>query len=109
MVKMRSAVSSLLVLLLLSILTLCPLMACAHSASDQCCDRSSCPKTSAPECSYLLLEKSKSATPVSHLASLALNPVAPILDVSAPQTFIAAESRLPSSHGLYLRIRVLLI
>jgi len=106
---MRFAVASLMALVLLSILTVCPLMACGPAPDIRCCNDSSCPKTTVQECPYVLLEKGKTATATAHLLNATHGPVSPGLNALGAYTPIGSESRIPSSHGLYLRIRVLLI
>jgi len=101
-------------LVLLSILTVCPLMACGPALDSDCCHRSqpsptSCPKTTLQECPYSLLDKGKTATAMVHALSVALEPVPLDVSVSDPSSFIRNKNRVPSSNGLYLRIRVLLI
>ncbi len=44
-----------------------------------------------------------------HALSVALEPVPLDVSVSDPSSFIRNKNRVPSSNGLYLRIRVLLI
>jgi hypothetical protein len=104
-------VASVLALVLLSILTVCPLMACGPTLDSSCCHPSpaSCPKTTLQECPYSLLEKGKTATAMAHVLSVALQPVSSDAGVSAAYSFIQSKNRVPSSNGLYLRIRVLLI
>ena len=106
---MRLAVASLMALVLLSILTVCPLMACGPVPDNRCCHDSSCPKTAVQECPYVLLGKGKTATATAHLLNATLDPVSPGLNALGAYTPIGIESRISSSHGLYLHIRVLLI
>ena len=102
-----------MVWVLLSILTVCPLMACGPALDSDCCHRSqpspTCPKTTLQECPYSLLEKGKTAAAVTQVLSVALDPVSPDVSVSDDYSFIQTTNRVPSSNGLYLRIRVLLI
>jgi len=108
---MRFAVASVMALMLLSILTVCPLMACGPVLDSRCCHPSptSCPETRVQKCPYLLLENGKTTTVAAHILNAALDPVSPEAGVSDADTFIGNDSRIPSSYGLYLRIRVLLI
>lgn len=95
-------------LALLGILTACPLMACGLlSTSPPCCHHT--PKNTVQVCPYLLLEKGKTSAAMAHPLSATLDPVSHDFSVSVASSFIGSESRIPNSHGLYLRIRVLLI
>src|SRR5258708_20297261 len=110
---MRFAVAAVMALVLLSILTVCPLMACGPVLDSDCCHRSqpsptSCPKTTLQECPYSLLEKGKTATAIVHVLSAALEPVSPDVSDSSAYT-IHSTNTFPTSNRLYLRIRVLLI
>jgi hypothetical protein len=100
-------------LVLLGILTVCPLMACGLMLDNRCCHDSqspptSCPKTTLQECPYSLLEKGKTATAMAHVLSAALEQVSHAVSVPDAYSFIPSTNRVPSSNGLY-RIRVLLI
>jgi len=111
---MRFAVAAVMALVLLSILTVCPLMACGPALDSDCCHRSqpsptSCPRNTVQACPYLLLENGKTVTAAAHIPNATHDSVSPEFAVSDTYTFIGSDSRIPSSHGLYLRIRVLLI
>jgi hypothetical protein len=106
---MRISVAAVMVLVLLSILTVCPL-----AASEQCCKGShgaptSCPNTSLQHCPYLLLEKGKTAAATVTAMNAQEATTSPDFIVSDSYPVLENESRVPSSQGLYLRIRVLLI
>jgi hypothetical protein len=100
-------------MLLLSIITLCPVMACPLTpATKTCCHRPGtqtppCPQT-IQKCPYLLLDKGETAA-AAILLALALQPASPDLPVLDVRSFTGTENRLPDSSDLYLRIRVLLI
>src|SRR5258708_13732379 len=107
---MGFAVARVLALVLLRILTACPLMACGPALDSDCCHRSqpsptSCPKTTLQECPYSLLEKGKTATAMVHVLSAALEPVSP--DASDSNAYsIHTKTRLPTSKRLSLPIPV---
>ncbi len=106
--------ASVLALALLSILTVCPLMACGFMLDSRCCHDSqslplSCPKATLQDCPYTLLEKGKTATAMAQVSSVALEPVSSTASDSHAHSFIQHKNRVPNSNGLYLRIRVLLI
>jgi len=61
------------------------------------------------DCAYFIIEKGKTAQPAVFVSPVALHRTA--LDLRAPDqsSGVRAESRLPDSAGLFLRVRVLLI
>lgn len=100
-------------MLLLSIITLCPVMACPLTpATKACCHRPGtqtppCPQT-IQKCPYLLLDKGKTAA-AAILLAVALHAASPNRTVLDARSFTPTENRLPDSSDIYLRIRVLLI
>jgi hypothetical protein len=102
---------------LLTILVACPVLACTpmvdSNAAHSCCPHSrshSAPhsQTSAQDCPYLLLEKSRHPVFTAYTPALL---AAPVSFAAAPQPLCMAErhSRIADSSGLFLRLRVLLI
>ena len=116
---MRTAVAFVLALMLVSIATVCPAVACplgqvSSTQSRSCCHQpqpqpTSCPRTTIQNCPYLSLEKSTAATTTPDAVSVSLTPVSPELPVWNRLSSFGIEDRLPNSAGLFLRIRVLLI
>jgi len=107
--------ASLTALILLGLLVICPLPACAVSASHQgCCHKSQpqpvrCPMPSIQDCPYFILQKGKVTQATGSISPLG----SPVLaqDLGSPSLFSISRtsSRLPDSDGLYLRVHVLLI
>ncbi len=103
-----------MIAILVSMVVVCPTLACPmradiQPADNSCCHGKSHPRTS-PDCPYLLLEKSKSNPGAVHvvldLAAAAPHFSAPVLQ----QTGVApAADRVVNAAGLFLRNRVLLI
>jgi hypothetical protein len=116
---MRTVVAFTMALVLVSILAVCPLMACPLTAGSgevgkPCCHKSqtqpaSCPRTTVQDCPYFILENSKTAKTASQTFVIGLPPVSPEVSVSDGFSILPAKTRLPNSAGLFLRIRVLLI
>src|SRR6266478_8456650 len=119
MMMMRTAVAFVMAVMLLSIATVCPAIACplgqvSGTQSRSCCHQpqpqpTSCPRTTIQSCPYLSLEKSTAATTTPDAVSVSLNPVSPELPIVNRLSSFGIEDRLPDSSGLFLRIRVLLI
>jgi hypothetical protein len=116
---MRAIVASIVVTVLVGLLAVCPLMACAMApeiaAHHGCCRKSPqpqptrCPLPSVQDCPYFILEKGKTSQTTAQVSVVACQPITAIFRV-ADQFFAArTETRLPDSAGLYLRVRVLLI
>jgi hypothetical protein len=113
--NVRTVVASLVTVVLLSLLAVCPLTACSllpdnDAARHSCCHKPThCPLPTVQDCPYFILEKGKitqTAAPVSVHFFQVVTP-----DVRVPDQFssLRGETRLPDSEGLYLRVRVLLI
>jgi hypothetical protein len=107
-------VASLVAIVLLSLLAICPLPACAMAlAQHGCCHKSQaqphCSMPTLQDCPYFILEKGKTAPTVASYAPALCRQTGS--DLHAPDSFsaIRTEARLPDSAGLYLRVRVLLI
>ncbi len=112
-------VAFVMAVMLVSIATVCPAIACplgqvSGTQSRSCCHQpqpqpTSCPRTTIQSCPYLSLEKSTAATTTPDAVSVSLTPVSPELPVLNRLSPFGIEDRLPNSAGLFLRIRVLLI
>lgn len=117
--SVRSIVASLVVTMLVGLLAVCPLTACAMApevAAQHDCGHKSpqpqprrCPLPSVQDCPYFILERGKTSQTTVQVSVLACRPITPIFRVA--DAFFAArtETRLPNSAGLHLRLRVLLI
>ena len=114
---MRTAVAVMMALMLLSIVAVCPLMACPITAGssgggESCCHKSqhpptSCPRTTVRDCPYFVLENGKTPKPALPIFAFVFLPASTDIAVSSHLSILPAESRLPNSAGLFLRIRVL--
>ena len=116
---MRASVASAMVLVLVSVIALCPAVACplaaSHAQSDSCCHKHQTPSApchakSVPDCPYSILQKSKTSPTATHaewvgsIASTAHSVTLPVTMLS-----VNTSCRLVDVSGLFLRIRVLLI
>jgi hypothetical protein len=104
---MRTVVASAMTLVLLAIVTLCPLMACPPTVPS-CCHK---PETkTVPDCPYSILQKSKTNSAPTHVKWVAAifrashTATLPLVSLS-----IYAPCRLVDASCLFLRNRVLLI
>jgi hypothetical protein len=117
---MRAVVASAMVLVLVSVIALCPAVACPLMAASQapsgsCCHKPQthpdpCPAKSVPDCPYSILQKSKTsptATQAKWVGSIARMDHSVTLPVTV--LTVTASSRLVDVSGLFLRNRVLLI
>jgi hypothetical protein len=105
---MRKAIASAMVLLLLSVVPLCALIACPVTVSS-CCHKQ--PAKTLPDCPYSILQKGKTNPTAIHaqwVGAIAQANRGAILPPPAGQT-IEAPARLIDTAGLFLRNRVLLI
>jgi len=107
-------VASLVAVVLLSLIAVCPLPACAMALTHHgCCHKSQtqprCPMPTLQDCPYFILEKGKTAPTVASFAPVLCRQITS--DFCTPDflSTIRTEARLPDSAGLYLRVRVLLI
>jgi hypothetical protein len=114
---MKTAVAFMMALMLLSIVAVCPLMACAiavgsDGGDESCCHKSqqapaSCPRTTVRDCPYVVLENAKTPGAGSPVVAFTFLPAATDIAVSPHCSILSAESRLPNSAGLFLRICVM--
>jgi hypothetical protein len=111
---MKGVVASLVAIVLLSLVAICPLPACTMAlAQHGCCHKSQaqphCPMPTLQDCPYFILEKSKTAPTIANFVPVLCRQLAS--DLWAPNSFstIRTEATVPDSAGLYLRVRVLLI
>src|SRR5260370_6344533 len=109
---MGRAVALVMAVMLVSIATVCPAVACplgqvSGTQSRSCCHQpqpqpTSCPRTTIQSCPYLSLEKSTAATTTPDAVSVSLNPVSPELPVLNRLSPFGIEDRLPNSAGPFL-------
>jgi hypothetical protein len=96
-----------MVLLLVSIVALCPVIACPPN-SPSCCHK---PQTkTVPDCPYSILEKSKANPAATHakwVGAVVRTEHSVTLPLAAPAN--DAPQRIVDASGLFLRNRVLLI
>src|SRR5438067_892681 len=114
---MKTAVAFMLALMLLSIVAVCPLMACSiaggsDGGGESCCHKSqhppaSCPRTTVRDCPYFVLENGKTPDAASALFTICFHPILTDIAVSSHVSILPGESRLPNSAGLFLGIRVM--
>ena len=109
-----------MVLVLVSVLELCPAVACpraaaSHAQSGSCChkpqpDPARCPAKTIPDCPYSILQKSKTNPAATH-AKWVGSIVGTEHSATLPVTglTVTAPCRLVDVSGLFLRNRVLLI
>lgn len=117
-VNVRTVVASLVAAVLMSLLAICPLTACAmapdsDAAHHGCCHKhpqpTHCPLRTVQDCPYFILAKGKITQTVAPVSADVFQVVAPDLRVPDHSSSFRGETRLPNSKGLYLRVRVLLI
>jgi hypothetical protein len=116
---MRTAVASLVTVVLLSLFAVCPLTACvlalnSDTAHRGCCHKSGpqpthCPLPTVQDCPYFILEKGKIIQAGAAVSVNVSQPVTPDFRVPDRLTGLRYETRLQDSADLYLRVRVLLI
>ena len=114
---MKTAVACMMALMLLSIVAVCPMMACSiamgpDAGGDSCCHKSqqppaSCPRTTVRDCPYFVLENAKTPKPAPAIIAFTFYPVSTDIAVSSHFSILPAENRLPNSAGLFLRIGVM--
>jgi len=110
---MRPILAWALLIALVNVISVCPLLA-QTSAAHPCCPQPSmpCSDSTASQCPYVLLEKSKAESSVLVLP-LALAPAAavPAEHIGAQSwcAVLSLESALRDASDSYLRFRVLLI
>src|SRR5580704_16162350 len=104
-------------LALLAILVACPVLACPPMvdsyAAHSCCPHSgshSAPhsQTSAQDCPYLLLEKSRNSGFAAYVPAL-LPTLVSFAAIAEPLSMAERRSHVADSSSLFLRLRVLLI
>src|SRR5580698_6449591 len=103
---MRAVIASALILFFVSVVVLCPAIACPVAAPS-CCHK---PAKAAPDCPYSILEKSKTnpaATHTTWLNAIVQTDHSATLPVAGPAP--TTPCRLIDTAGLFLRNRVLLI
>jgi hypothetical protein len=106
-----------MVLLLLSAVAFCSLIACplAAAANDSCCHKPQshsgppCHSKAVQHCPYLVLENGKTTPIATYAVSVHIQPVTPAFNLRDTHPIVRTEFRLPDSEGLFLRNRVLLI
>ena len=117
---MRTILAWAMTLVLVSVIALCPAIACPLVAGGEthfgsCChhpqsQHGPCPPKTAPACPYSILQKSKSTSQLTHASSviaIAAGATASLLPAGIITQ--AAPERLINSTGLFLRNCVLLI
>jgi len=113
-------VASAMVLVLVSVVALCPSIACpltaaSHGPSGSCCHKpqthpAPCPAKTVPDCPYSILEKSKTNPAATH-AKWVGSVIRTEHSAALPLVSLTVEApcRLVDVSGLFLRNRVLLI
>src|SRR5438046_81197 len=103
---MRAPVAILMAVLLLGVITVCPLLACPIKAD-------SCHKSHSPcqvqNCPYFTLERGKTAPATIQTSTVALLAVSPEAQLPHRSSLLQPQGRIPDSTRLFLRVRVLLI
>ncbi|HKE29510.1 MAG TPA: hypothetical protein VKB88_44475 [Bryobacteraceae bacterium] len=113
---MRSAVSAFMTLLLVTLVTVCPLLSCAADTDSSfhhaCCHRHAggtpcAPKTEVQQCTYSLLERS---TPAHAATAAGPAVIAPVAEVPKPSPIAPmGVDRRDDSRDLHQRIHILRI
>jgi hypothetical protein len=109
---MRAVVASAMILVLVSVVALCPALACpltaaSHAPSGSCCHK---PPTHPAPCPHSILEKGKTNPAATHakwvgsIAQMEHNAILPVAGLT-----VTAPCRLVDTSGLFLRNGVLLI
>ncbi|MGO4879939.1 MAG: hypothetical protein ACLP59_03850 [Bryobacteraceae bacterium] len=115
---MKRTVALALTLFLVSVVALCPAIACpltAHSDSGSCCHKPQshhdpCPAKSVPDCPYTILEKSTTNKGAPHAMWIAaLVNTGQLVALPVAGVTVHVPSRISDASCLYLRNRVLLI
>jgi hypothetical protein len=113
---MRTVVAFMMALVLLSIITVCPLIACplvdgSGAASKGCCHKQQpAPRPCTLQvCPYAILESGKTVAMIAQTLTVGLLPISPEAPTSGPFSSIQVANRIPDSAGLFLRNHVLLI
>ena len=117
---MRTAVASAMILILVSVVALCPAVACpltapSHAEPGSCCHKpqthpAPCPPKKAPDCPYSILKKTKTNPAATHakwVGSIVRTEHRAILPVAEPT--VSSPCRIVDVSVLFLRNRVLLI
>ena len=104
---MRTTVASAMILVLLTIVALCPVMACPPTAPS-CCHK---PQTKTlPDCPYSILQKSKTNPAATHAKWVgSISRASQTVALPLAGLTVDAPCRLVDLSGLFLRNRVLLI
>ena len=106
---MKGMAASLIAVVLLGLLVLCPLPLNAltdHSCCHKTQSHPHCPLPTVQDCPYFILEKGKTA---ANLAAIAPVFIQTASISSTPYSTVSTGERLPDSADLYLQVRVLLI
>jgi hypothetical protein len=116
---MRSAVATFLAVLLLGVITVCPLLACplktdSAATNKSCCHKSHstpapCPPPAIQNCPYMALERGKAAPVMAQILTAALIEKSGETFVPDHVSFVQTSNPIQDSTRLFLRIRVLLI
>jgi hypothetical protein len=101
---MKTAVAFMMAFMLLSIVAICPIMACPMTAGS---DGGGESRTTVRDCPYFVLENGKTPNTASPIFNFIFHPTLTDSAVSSHSSILPAESRLPNSAGLFLRICML--
>jgi hypothetical protein len=101
-----------MILVLLSVVTLCPAIACPLTASSQaqsgCCHKPQ--SKTVPDCPYSILQKSKTNPAATHAKWIgSVSRASQTAALPLVSRTVDAPCRLVDASGLFLRNRVLLI
>jgi len=111
---MKRLVALLVVMVLLGLVAVCPIPACAMDAAQHgCCHkphaRRHCPMPTIQDCPSFILEKGKTVPSVVGFAPVILARTAANSWAQHHPSTYRTEIRRPDPAGLYLRVRALLI
>jgi hypothetical protein len=115
---MRTLVACMMTLLLLSVITVCPLLACPMMAGAPAGSHSTCHKSphhsepcapKAQNCPYTILAASKTKPVAADALAVTFIQVVPPLPLPAGFSGVTWEGRLIDAEGIFLRNRVILI
>jgi hypothetical protein len=102
---MRLALAFVMTLTLVSVITLCPFIACPLQAGS-CCHH---PQSQVTPCPYSIIEKGKTSSAAVYPVAVHFLPGNPALYTAGHFSAVQPQCRLLNTSGIFLRNRVLLI